>query len=376
MRIAVPKERTPDEQRVALVPDGVRALCGAGHEVIVEAGAGEGSGIDDESFANAGARVSESLAELYEQSDLVVKVKQPVAEEWALLREGQTLFAFLLAATRPEMTQALLDRRIIGICYEQMRQPGGTAPILAPMSQIAGKLAVLIGGQYLKSTEGGPGVLIASVPDVEPPRVLILGGGIVGRSAAAMALGIGAAVTIVEARGERAAELRQAFPAATVSPSTPDAICSALPNADLLINAVMWDPIERPRLVTRDMLRQMKRGAVIVDVGCDAGGAIETCELRTLSAPVYEVDGILHHCVPNMPASVPRTATFALSAAVLPYVQLMAHKGVAEAIKSDAALASGVCFFCGLLTNERIAGAQGLEYTPVGEAIIALEEAD
>lgn len=369
MRIGIPRERIPDERRVPIVPGGVRALCNAGHEMSVEAGAGEGSGIDDESFAEAGARVCDSLADVYTQSDLVVKVKQPVAEEWELLRSEHTVFAFLLAATRPELTQALLERKVIGMCYERMRAPDGTAPVLAPMSEIAGKLAVLVGGQYLKSTEGGRGVLLAGIGDVAPPHVLILGGGVVGHSAASMALAIGAAVTIVEADHERAEKLREALPEATVSPATPEAIGSALPEADLLINAVMWDPVRRPRLVSREMLREMKRGAVIVDVAADPGGGIETCELRRLSDPVYEVDGILHYCVPNMPASVPRTATFALSAAVLPYVALMANRGVTEAIGSDETLASGVCFFRGLVTNERIAGAQGLAYTPLTEAL-------
>jgi len=369
MHIGIPRERIPDERRVALVPEGVQALCAAGHEVTVEAGAGMGSGIEDDSFADAGARISDSLAGLYEQSELIVKVKQPAPEEWESLREDHTVFAFLLAATRPEMTQALLQRRVIGICYERMRAADGSAPILAPMSEIAGKLAVLIGGQYLKSTDGGAGVLIASVGELEPPHVLILGGGAVGQSAAAVALGMGAAVAILEADPERAAQLGQAFPEAAVSPSTPEAIRSALPSADLLINAVMWDPVTRPRLVTREMLREMKRGAVIVDVSADAGGAIETSELRTLSDPVCEVDGILHYCVANMPASVPRTATFALSAAVLPYLQLMADRGVVEAIQSDETLASGVCFFRGRVTNERIAAAQELEYTPLAEAL-------
>ena len=369
MKIGLPKERIPDERRVAIVPDGVEALCSAGHQVIVEAGAGEGSGIVDNAFADAGAHVSESLEELYGQSDLIVKVKQPVAEEWGLMRGDQTVFAFLLAATRPELTEALLERRVIAICYERMRAPDGAAPILAPMSEIAGKLAILIGGHHLRSTEGGPGVLIAGVGDVEPPHVLILGGGIVGHSAAAMALGIGAAVTIVEADGERAIQLQRALPAATVVLSTPGAIRAALPTADLLVNAVMWDPVARPRLVTREMLGEMKPCSVIVDVAADAAGAIETCELHTLSDPVYEVDGIIHYCVPNMPAAVPRTATFALSAAVLPYVSLMAERGVIDAIQSDETLASGVCFLHGLLTNDRIAGAQNLTCTPLAEAL-------
>ncbi|MGD8240168.1 MAG: alanine dehydrogenase, partial [Armatimonadota bacterium] len=365
----IPVERIPDERRVPIVPDGVRALCAAGHEVSLEAGAGEGSGIGDEDFAAAGARVCHSLAEVYERSDLIVKVKQPVEEEWGLLREGQGLFDFLLAATRPELTRALLEGGVIAICYERMRAPDGTAPILTPMSEIAGKLAILVAGQYLKNTDGGPGVLMAAVGHVEPPHVLILGGGVVGHSAASMALAIGAAVTIVEADDERAGRLRRAFPEAAVAPSTPEAIGSALPSADLLVNAVMWDPVARPRLVSREMLGDMKRGSVIVDVAADAGGAIETCEVRPLSDPVYEVEGVRHYCVPNMPASVPRTATFALSAAVLPYVALMANRGITEAIKSDETLASGVCFVHGLVTNERIAGAQDLEYTPPSQAL-------
>ena len=369
MRIGIPKETVANELRVGVAPEGVRRLVGGGHEVTVEASAGAGSGFDDEAFQGAGARVVRDGREVYAAADLIVKVKHPEPAEWPLLREGHTIFGFLLAATRPEMTEVFLQRGAIGICYERMRDDHGAAPILRPMSEIAGKMAVFIGAQYLRATEGGRGICLAEVTGMPPPRVLVFGGGTVGTHAARLAAADGCHVTLLESEEQRLPVLRATLRGVDVRRCTPESIADALPDADLVINGIMWDPVAKPRLIAREMLRDMRTGSVIVDVSCDEAGGIETTRHRTLADPTFVVDGVIHYCVPNIPSSVPRTATVALTAATLPFVEAMAEKGVEGAVREDATLASGVCFWRGCVTNERVAGAQGRRFVSLQEAL-------
>ncbi|MFQ6097852.1 MAG: alanine dehydrogenase [Armatimonadota bacterium] len=369
MQVGIPKETVPNEARVGMVPDGVRSLTQKGHQVIVQASAGEGSGFDDVAYEEAGAIIARDARDVYEAADLVVKVKQPEPPEWTLLREGQVVFGFLLAATRPEMTSALLERAVVGICCERMRDPAGNAPILRPMSEIAGKMAVFIGAQYLRATHGGMGICLARMTGVPPPHVLIFGGGTVGTHAASLCSAVGCRVTLLEADAERLNRLRRRLPGVEVRPSTRCNVVAALPEADLVINGIMWDPVARPRLITRGMLREMRDGSVIVDVSCDEAGAIETTRERTLADPTFVVDGVVHYCVPNIPSSVPRTATLALTNATLPFIEALAERGIRAAVRDDPTLASGVCFWEGDITDERIANAQGREYVALKDAL-------
>jgi len=370
MIIGVPREIKNNENRVGATPESVQALCDSGHRVLIEASAGTGSGIADEEYAAAGGKIVRDKGYLSAQAEMILKVREPQPPEYDLLREDQILFAFILPARGPELSRVMMDRKVVGIAYEEVEMDDGSRPLLASMSRIAGKLGVLIGAQYLQLINGGSGMLLSAVPGVKPPNVMILGGGTVGTNAALTAASLGAQVAVMEIKQERIQYLNENLPenAAAVI-STPDALREEIKKADLLINATIWPADSTTHLVTRDMLALMKPGSLIVDVSADAHGAIETTVVKTHSDPTYVVDGILHYCVQNMPGAVPRTATPALVSAVLPYALEIADKGWKQALRENSALMKGLCFAGGYVTHKETARTQELEYHPAEEAL-------
>lgn len=364
MFISIPKEIKDNEYRVAMVPAGVKVLRDAGHRVLVQRSAGVGSGIPDEEYISQGAELVDTAEESYQRADLIVKVKEPLPQEYPLLREGQILFTFLHLAPAQELTRALVERGVIAIAYETIELADGGLPILTPMSEIAGRLAPQVGAHYLMKAYGGEGVLLGGVPGVEKGKVTIIGGGAVGINAAKVALGLGADVTIINRGIERLRYLDDIFrgEVQTLSSNAYN-IENAVLSSDLVIGAVLITGAKAPRLVTRDMVSRMKKGSVIVDVSVDQGGCVETIRPTTHSNPVYEVDGVIHYGVTNIPGAVPRTSTFALTNVTLPYVIKLANLGL-EAL-NDPVLANGVNVFRGKVTHQRVAEATGIEYTPL-----------
>jgi alanine dehydrogenase len=368
--VGLPKEIKDNEYRVGMTPAGVRALTDAGHEVIVERAAGEGSGFEDGLYEKAGARLIESADDVWAGADMIVKVKEPIAPEYPRMREGLLLFTYLHLAPDPKQTEALLKNKVTGVAYETITDRRGTLPLLTPMSEVAGRMAVQVGAQYLEKMNGGRGVLLGGVPGVPAARVVIIGGGVVGTNAAKMAVGMGAQVTIVDRNLDRLRELDDIFLSKiSTLASSAYAIHGAISEADLIIGAVLVPGAAAPRLVTREMLKDVPNGAVIVDVAVDQGGCIETTRATTHSNPTYYEEGVLHYCVANMPGAVPRTSTFALTNATLPYVLRLANRGFVEAIESDPGLKEGVNTHAGRLTYEAVAADQGLEYTPLDELL-------
>ena len=366
MRVGTVRELKDNEFRVGLVPGGVKTLHEAGHEVVVEDGAGEGSGIGNEEYEAAGAVIVPSADEVYERADMVVKVKEPLASEVPKLREGQILFTYLHLAPLPELTEALLERRVTGVAYETIATEDGSLPLLTPMSEVAGRMAIQEGAHYLEKPEGGEGVLMGGVPGVAPAEVIIIGGGIVGINAAKMAVGMGARVTVIEKSHSKMQYLDDLFSSLiTTLMSNPLTILESARRADLLVGAVLVPGASAPKLVTHDMVRQMKRGAVIVDVSVDQGGCIETTRPTTHSDPTYFVDGVLHYCVANMPGAVPRTSTFALTNVTLPYALRIAQEGFDAAVGMDPALHRGVNVYQGKVTCHPVAASQNRAYTPL-----------
>ena len=363
MQIGVPREIKDNEFRVSMVPAGVAALVQHGHVVLVESGAGMGSGIDNAAYEAAGATIVSDGAAVFRRADLVLKVKEPLEPEIPRLRPGQILFTYLHLAPQPRLTQGLLERGVTAIAYETIDDADGTLPLLTPMSEVAGRMAIQVGAFYLLRTQGGRGILLGGVPGVPPGDVVILGGGTVGINAAMMALGLGSRVTIVDRSLPRLRYLDEIFrgQVATIS-STTAYIAESARRADLLIGAVLVPGASAPRLVGRDMIGTMKKGAVIVDVAVDQGGCIETTRPTTHSQPTYEVDGVIHYCVANMPGAVPRTSTFALTNATLPYVLTIADRGFRDAAREDATLRPGVNTHEGKVTHEAVARSQGLPY--------------
>ncbi len=360
MRIGIPKEVKDQEHRVALVPAGAEVLAEAGHTVLVEAAAGEGSGIPDGEYADAGARIA-SKEELFAESDFVVKVKEPVPEEYPLLRPGMRLFTFLhLASDRP-LTEALMEKEVEAVAYETIEGEGGDLPLLAPMSEVAGKLSVQVGASLLQKNRGGTGILLGGVPGVRHGRVTILGGGTVGTNAARVALGLGAAVTILDVDLERLGWLDDIF-RGQVETLMSDSrnIESAVLDADLLVGAVLLTGGRAPVLVGRDLVARMRPGSVIVDVAVDQGGTVETIRPTTHSEPTYLVDGIVHYGVTNMPALVPRTSTFALTNSTFPYVRAIADHGLEGAMERDPGLLPGLNVSGGRVVHPKVAEAHGL----------------
>jgi alanine dehydrogenase len=371
LRIGVATEIKPDEYRVALTPAGALELIRRGHDVVVESGAGAGSAYPDESYARVGARIG-SVDEVWESSELVLKVKEPIASEYGRLREGLVLFTYLHIAADEPLTRALVDSGIAAVAYETVETPDRALPLLAPMSEVAGRLASQAGAYFLEKPLGGRGLLLGGVPGVAPGRVVIIGGGIVGYNAAIIALGLGAQVTILERSIDRMRHLEEILSGrVTLLMSSSLQIEASVADADLVIGAVLIPGALAPKLVTRQMIRGMKTGAVLVDVAIDQGGCFETSRATTHSEPVYVVDQVTHYCVANMPGAVPVTSTRALTNATLPYVEAIAEHGLRDAVSRDAALAKGVNTLDGKVTYEAVAEAHGLEYTPL-EAVLPL----
>jgi alanine dehydrogenase len=369
VRIGVAKEIKTDEYRVALTPAGARELALKGHEVLVEAAAGDGSSFPDSDYVRAGARIV-SVDDVWSQAELLLKVKEPIAAEYPRLREGLVLFTYLHIAADESLTRALVDSGIAAVAYETVETDDRRLPLLAPMSEIAGRLASQAGAYFLEKPLGGRGLLLGGVPGVSPGRVLVLGGGVVGYNAAIIAIGLGAQVTILDKSIDRMRYLDEILSGrvSTVMSSALQ-IESSIADADLVIGAVLVPGARAPKLVTRDMLGVMKKGAVIVDVAIDQGGCVETARPTTHSNPVYDVDGITHYCVANMPGGVPITSTKALTNATLPYVEAIAEHGLAEAVARDPALGRGVNVVDGKITYEPVAEAHDLSYTPLGDVL-------
>jgi len=369
MRVGVAREIKQREYRVALTPAGALELVQRGHEVVVEEGAGLGSGFTDAAYVAVGARMA-PVDDVWGSAELLLKVKEPIAEEYARLREGLTLFTYLHIAADEPLTHALVASGITGIAYETVESADRQLPLLAPMSEVAGRLAPQMGAWSLEKAHGGRGILLGGVPGVPPARVVILGGGVVGLNSAIIALGMQADVWVLEKSVERMRHLEIALDGrVTLAMSNRLQIEEVLADADMVIGAVLVPGALAPRLVTREMLGLMKPGAVLVDVAIDQGGCFETSHATTHDDPVFEVDGIVHYCVANMPGAVPVTSTKALTNVTLPYVEAIANKGVAQAIADDAALAKGVNVVGGKLTYEAVAEAHGLPYTPLADAI-------
>lgn len=365
MIIGLPKEIKSQEYRVALIPAGCGMLVEQGHEVVVQTGAGYGSGFSDEEYAAAGARLADSAAEVWAEAEMIVKVKEPLPEEFGFFREGLILFTYLHLAAAPDLTRALLDRNVTAIAYETIQLPNGSLPLLTPMSEVAGRMSVQEGAKYLEAYFGGRGVLLGGVPGVPPAEVVILGGGIVGTNAAKMALGLGAEVVVLEKSAERMRYLDDVFQGRlrTLSSNSYN-IANAVRKADLLIGAVLVPGARAPRLVSEEMVKTMKKGAVIVDVAVDQGGSIATIDRVTShERPTYEKHGVIHYAVANMPGAVPRTSTLALTNATIEYVLLLAGRGLKAALLGNAPLALGVNAYDGVLTNANVAQAVGLDYT-------------
>ncbi len=365
MKIGVPREIKVHEYRVGLVPGGVRELVAAGHEVIVESSAGAGIGLPDDAYLAAGARIAPAASDVFESADLVVKVKEPQPAECAALRPGQLLFTYLHLAADPDQAKALLASGATAIAYETVTTADGTLPLLTPMSEVAGRMAVQVGAQFLQRVQGGAGVLLGGVPGVEPAKVVILGGGVAGTNAAEMAVGLRADVTVVDRSVQRLRELSAFFGnCLKTAYSTPETIERLVSAADLVVGSVLVPGAAAPKLVTREMVRAMKAGAVLVDVAIDQGGCFETSRPTTHDAPTYVIDDVIHYCVVNMPGAVPRTSTFALTNVTLPYVRLLANLGWQAALARDPNFAAGLNVHAGRVTHEAVARDLGLPYEP------------
>ena len=369
MRIGVAKEIKPDEHRVALTPAGARELAQKGHDVVVEQGAGEGSALSDAAYEAVGAHIA-SVDDVWGSCDLVLKVKEPLAAEFDRLREGLILFTYLHLAADEALTRALLDSGAICIAYETVETDDRQLPLLAPMSEVAGRLATQMGAWALEKSQGGRGILLGGLPGVPPAKVVVLGGGIVGYNAALIAVGMQADVWILDKSVQRMRDLEMMLDGRiTLAMSNQLAIDEAVENADLVIGAVLIPGARAPKLITREMLAALKPGAGLVDVAIDQGGCFETSHPTTHSDPVYIVDGIVHYCVSNMPGAVPITSTAGLTNVTLPYVEQIADLGVREAIARSRPLGRGVNVFEGKLTYEAVAEAHGLDYSPLDEVL-------
>jgi alanine dehydrogenase len=363
MIIGVPKEVKDHESRVGITPAGAKELTAAGHKVLVETHAGELSAFTDDEYQAAGAEIAGNAAEVWGNAEMVVKVKEPVEKEYIFFREGLVLFTYLHLAPLPVLTDQLLQKKVTGIAYETIRDRHNTLPLLTPMSEVAGRMSVQVGASYLEKERGGRGLLLGGVPGVPPANVCIIGGGIVGTNAAKIALGMGAKVTLVDLSLNRLRELDDIFNGRlyTLASNTYN-VTHAVREADLVIGGVLIPGAAAPKIVTRQMVGQMKKGAVIVDVAIDQGGCVETAKPTTHSNPSYQVDGVVHYCVTNMPAAVPNTSTLALTNATFPYVMRLARLGAKAAILEDRGLSDGVNTYNGVLTCEPVAVSQNKDW--------------
>jgi alanine dehydrogenase len=368
--IGVPKEIKPNEHRVSITPAGVETLVSKGHQLLIETGAGLGSGLADVDYTDAGAVIALDSRVVYQKGEMILKVKELFPVEFDRLREGQLIFTYLHSAGNPQETQALLDKKVVAIAYEDIVTDSGEAPLLAPMSEIAGEVAVIMGAYHMFTIAGGNGMLIGGAAGASPAKVVILGAGNVGLGAARYATGLGADVTIMDLDLNRLREVRlKIFPQIRTLFLDRHNVRGLLPVADLLVNGVKWPPGARDHIVTREMLQLMKRTALIVDISCDPAGAIETCRITTHDCPIYEVDGIRHFCVDNLPSAVAKTSSTALCNASLPYVIEIADKGWLTAVRENRSLRRGLGFAFGHLTFKPTADVQNRVYTPPEEVI-------
>lgn len=370
MIISIPREIKLDEHRVALPPNGVRELTKHGHKVYVEHGAGEGSGFSDDEYTAAGATITSTAEECWKRAEMVVKVKEPQADEYPYMRDDLILFTYLHLAAERKLTEAMVESGVTGLAYETVEDRQGRLPLLEPMSEVAGRMASQMVAHYLEKHAGGRGVLMGGVPGVQPAHVVVLGGGTVGTNAAKMALGMGARVTILDIDLERLRYLADVLHGNLVTLYSNAAnIANAITTADAVIGSVLITGARAPMLITRDMLSTMPKGSVIVDVAVDQGGCVETTRPTTHTDPIYFVDGVLHYGVANMPGAVPRTSSLALSNATLTYAMRIARLGLHEALKRDPGLLKGLNTYAGLLTHEAVAHTFHMEYTPPAEAL-------
>lgn len=370
MIIGVPKEIKDHEYRVGVVPAGAHTLVLEDHRVLIESGAGLGSGISDSEYREAGAEIVPTAAEIYGQAEMIIKVKEPVGPEFELLRQDQLLFTYLHLAPDPEQTDMLVNKQVTAIAYETIKTENGTLPLLTPMSEVAGRMSIQVGAFYLQKTQGGLGELLGGVPGVPPAKVLIIGGGTVGTNAAKMATGLGSRVTIIDKDPNRLGYLDDIFFGRVETlMSNPYHVALALRDSDLIIGGVLIPGASTPKIVTRKMIGGMKNSSVIVDVAVDQGGCVETTHATTHSDPVYVVDGVIHYCVANMPGAVPRTSTFALTNVTLPYALQIASLGFRQAVFSHQDIHHGVNTYAGHITCQPVAQAQGKEYRPLEELL-------
>ena len=372
MLIGVPKEIKSNEHRIGLTPAGVRELVHHGHQVMVQGGGALTIGFEDAHYQQAGAEIVATPQEIFQRAEMIIKVKEPQPNECAMLRPGQVLFTYLHLAPDPEQTNLLIQSGATCIAYETVTSEGHGLPLLAPMSEVAGRMAIQAGAYNLEITQGGDGILLGGVPGVEPAKVLVIGGGVVGINAARMAMGLGADVTILDRSLNRLQELEMLYGGRMKTVfSTTDAIERYALEADLVVGAVLIPGAAAPRLISRDLVKRMKKGAVMVDVAIDQGGCFETSKPTTHQEPTYIVDGVVHYCVANMPGGVARTSTIALTNATLPYALQLADKGVTVALQEDAHLRNGLNVHAGMVTHEAVAQALGYEYV---EALAALSD--
>jgi len=371
MRIGVPTEIKDNEYRVGMTPVGVRDLTTDGHEVLVQSGAGNGSGFSDEEYVAAGAKILPDADAVYNEAEMIVKVKEPIEADLKRMKDGQLLFTYLHLAPVPGLTETLMKKRISGVAYETITdERKRTLPLLTPMSEVAGRMSVHVGAYYLHKPNKGRGVLLGGVPGVLPADVMIIGGGVVGTNAAKMAVGLGARVTILDVSLDRLRQLDDIFRGEVQTLASSRAhLEDAVRRADLLIGGVLIAGAAAPKLVTKAMVSEMKKGSVIVDVAIDQGGCVETAHATTHSNPVYEVDGVIHYCVANMPGAVPRTSTIALTNATLPYTRTLAKRGFERAVRENPGLAEGVNVYKGEITYEAVATSQSRKYTPLNELL-------
>ena len=366
MQVGILKEIKTKENRVAMTPAGVEQMIEHGHTVGVETTAGEGSGFSDRQYEKAGAKIVGTAQEIYTQSDMVMKVKEPLPVEYRLIRSGQILFTYFHFAACEELTKAVMGSGCIAVAYETVEKANGTLPLLTPMSEVAGRMAIHEGSKYLEKIYGGKGVLLGGVPGVEPGTVIVIGGGIVGTNAAKMACGMGAKVYLLDTNLERLRYLSDVMPKNCFPlMSSPATLRRLLPEADLVVGAVLIPGAAAPKLLTQEMLKYMRKGSVIVDVAIDQGGCVETAKATTHDDPIYEVDGIIHYCVANMPGAVSMTSTLALTNATLPYAIELADKGYKTAARENPELAKGINIIAGKITYKGVAEAFNLEYIPL-----------
>jgi alanine dehydrogenase len=370
MIVGILKEIKAEENRVCMTPSGVEVMRENGHTVLVEKDAGIGSGFDDAAYADAGAEINNTPKEIFDRSEMVMHVKEPLSSEYDLIRKGQIIFTYLHLAAAEELTHVLIKSGSINIAYETIQKADGTLPLLTPMSEVAGRMAIQQGAKYLEMAQGGHGVLLGGVPGVDPGTVVIIGGGVVGTHAAKMACGLGAKVYVLDMNLERLRYLSDIMPRnCFLRMSSPAAIRKLIREADVVVGAVLLPGAKAPRLVSREMLKTMKKGSVLVDVAIDQGGCFETSKPTTHADPIYTVDGVVHYCVANMPGAVPKTSTLALTNATLPYAVEIANKGWKKAMKENSEIKLGANVVNGKVTYKGVADAFGLEYTPIDKVL-------